>query len=110
MRPNVSLVLLTLLLAGCGTSPISTESTRGVVLSYLGGDVGTAGPFGKGGKRELEVLSPAEQKEGEALIDRGAVLFLVYGGSATQPKTGSVSRIVFVQNNKVIRDFVVQPK
>lgn len=100
-----------LLLGGCAT-PRGAEATRNLVLQYLGGDVGTAGPFGQGGKKELTILTEAERKEAESLIDRGAVMFLVYGGSVAarnNPDAGA-SRVVLVQDGKILRDYIVQPK
>ena len=97
-----------LLLSACGTPTAGSESTRAILLQYLGGDVGTVGPFGKGGKKELTVLSDAERAEAEALIDKGAMMFLIYGGSAGgQP---GVSRVVLMQDKQVVRDYVVRPK
>jgi hypothetical protein len=103
--------LILTLLAGCGTSPVASETTREVVLQYLGQAVGTAGPFGKGGKKELDVLSPADRQKAEAMIDGGAVVFLVYGGHNAQgePQTGT-TRVILVQNNKVIGDFAALPQ
>lgn len=96
------------LLSGCGTSPLDTESTREVVLQYLGADaaVGTAGPFSKGGKKEIDVLSPSDRQKVDDLIDRGAVIFLVYAAnSATADSTATVSRVIVVQRGSVVGDF-----
>jgi hypothetical protein len=105
-------LLIITLLAGCGTTAMDSESTREIVLQYLGIDaaVGTAGPFGKGGKKEIDVLSAADRKQVEALIDRGAVLFLVYAvtpaAAGESPAPGSnVSRVIVVQGGKVVGDF-----
>jgi hypothetical protein len=104
------------LLAGCGTTAMDSESTREIVLQYLGADaaVGTAGPFGKGGKKEIDVLSAADRKQVDDLIDRGAVLFLVYaattpaGAAGESPVPGSnVSRVIVVHGGKVVGDFRV---
>lgn len=114
---RVGLALLPLLLlGGCGTSPTNSETTREVVLQYLGGDVGTAGPFGKGGKKELDVLTPADRQAAEALIDRGAAMFLVYGANAANAAdaqaaaAGGATRVVLVQGGRVVGDFRAQPK
>jgi hypothetical protein len=106
------------LLAGCGTTAMDSESTREIVLQYLGTDaaVGTAGPFGKGGKKEIDVLSATDRKQVEALIDRGAVLFLVYAttpaaAAGESPAPGSnVSRVIVVQGGKVVGDFRAAPR
>lgn len=100
-------LLALVLLAGCGTSPVNTESTRNTVLQYLGGQVGTAGPFSRGGKKELDVLSAADRQKVSDLIDRGAVIFLVYGGQ--QGASKGASRIVVVQGEKIVGDFFAQP-
>ena len=110
-------VFLSLTLAGCGTTPTATESTREIVLQYLGADaaVGTAGPFAKSAKREIGVLSPTDRAQAEALIDKGAVVFLVYAAqpasAATEAPsaTSTVSRVVLVQRNQVVGDFRVAP-
>lgn len=100
------LILATLALTGCGTSPMDVESTREVVLQYLGGNVGTAGPFGRGGKKELAVLSNADRQRAEAQIDNGAAAFLVFGtdpGAVNQ--ASHVTRVVMVQRNKIVGDY-----
>lgn len=104
---------ITLVLAGCGTSAVDAESTRGVVLQYLGGDVGTAGPFRQNGKKELGVLSDADRRKAERLIDDGAVVFLVYGTNAAAAPvsggSGGATRVVLVQNGRVVGDFLPSP-
>ena len=104
--------LLTLLiLTGCGTTPVSSESTREVVHAYLGADVGTAGPFFKGAKNEIDVLSDADRRQVEALVDRGAAVFLVFAGrGAGAAQTGGASRVIVVQDGRVVGDFHAQPK
>lgn len=106
------------LLGGCGTTAMDAESSREVVLQYLGADaaVGTAGPFHKGGKSELGVLAPADRERAAALLDRGAELFLVYAGSQggangtpDSNTTGSnVTRVILVQGGKIAGDFRAQ--
>lgn len=97
---------------------MDSESTREVVLQYLGIDapVGTAGPFAKSAKKELDVLSAADRHQAETLIDHGAVLFLVYankpaspGSEAPAPGT-NVSRVILVHGGKVVGDFRAEPK
>ncbi len=108
MQRFLPAILALILLAGCGTSPIDTESTREIVLQYLGGQVGTAGPFAaKTAKRELDILGDADRRKAEEQIDRGAVVFLVYGESVGA--TGA-SRVILVQSNKVVGDYRSQPK
>jgi hypothetical protein len=108
MQRFLPAIFALLLLAGCGTSPIDTESTREIVLQYLGGQVGTAGPFAaKAAKREADILGEADRRSAEALIDRGAVVFLVNGERAG---TTGASRVILVQNNKVVGDYRPQSK
>jgi hypothetical protein len=114
-------LLIVALLSGCGTTAMDAESTREVVLQYLGADaaVGTAGPFHKGAKSELSVLAPGDRQKAEALLDRGAAMFLVYAGkaaaaaasdnAANSNTTGSnVNRVVFVQGGNIAGDFRAQ--
>ncbi|HVU35202.1 MAG TPA: hypothetical protein VHE61_17335 [Opitutaceae bacterium] len=104
------LVIGSLLLTGCGTTPTDAESTREVVLQYVGTDVGTAGPFGKGGKKELTVLTQADRQKADALIDGGASAFTVYGTDPNSPdQTSHVTRVVLVQHNKIVGDFKAPP-
>lgn len=112
-------VLFIALLSGCGTTAMDSESTREVVLQYLGADatVGTAGPFAKSAKREVDVLSAANRRQAEALIDQGAVLFLVYGQANARPVTNDstdaspkVGRVILVQGKRVVGDFRAEPK
>ncbi len=101
------------LLSGCGTTALDSESTREVVQQYLGVDsaVGTAGPFGKGGKKELDVLSAPDRQKAEGMIDRGAVLFLVYAANtATADSAAPVSQVILVQSGKVVAAFRAEPK
>lgn len=110
---SIGLFLIIGLFSGCGTTALDSESTREVVLQYLGTDaaVGTAGPFGKGGKKELDVLSASDRQKAEAMIDRGAVLFLVYAANtATADTAAPVSRVIMVQGGKVTADFRAEPK
>lgn len=87
-----------LLLASCGTTPDGAEMTREVVLQYVGGDAGTAGPFSKKGLKELETLAEKYRAEAVALFDRGAVAFVIYTPDHS-------TRVVFVQRGKVVGDF-----
>jgi hypothetical protein len=89
-----------LLLAGCNTAPSDPESTREVALQYIGGDVGTTGPFTRHNQKELEVLSPADRAQAVTVLDRGAQGFAVY--EAGSP---AATRIVLVQHGKVVGDF-----
>lgn len=104
---------IALLLAGCGTTPTGSETTREAVLQYLGtdSDVGTSGPFGKNGLRELDVLSPQDRRAATSLVNRGAVLFVIYGHNLTDPNaTATTTRIILVQRGKVVGDFKAQPQ
>jgi hypothetical protein len=103
-------VLIVIFISGCGTTPVNTETTREVVLQYLGGDVGTAGPFYKGGKKELDVLSPEDRRQAEALIDQGAALFLVFGANQTQSGASGANRVVLVHGGKIVGDFRASAK
>src|SRR4051794_456772 len=102
---------LTLLLAGCTTDPGGSEAVREVVLKYVDADVGTAGPFGKQGKKELDILSDKDRAAALALLDRGAVGFVVFArdyGAAARPgsnDTATTSRIILVLKGKVVGDF-----
>jgi hypothetical protein len=89
-----------LLLAGCASSPGNSEATREIVLQYLGGDGGTAGPYGKQAKKEFGILTPADRTAAEALIDRGAVAFIVFQAGAS-----SATRVVLVQQGRVVADY-----
>jgi hypothetical protein len=88
------------LLAGCGTSPSDTEATRAVALEYLGGNVGTAGPFSRHASKDLDVLSPKDRADALALLERGAVGFQVF-----EPGAGGVTRIILVHRGHVVGDF-----
>lgn len=108
LLPGIALIIL---LSGCGTTPINSETTRETVLEYVGTDVGTAGPFFKGGKKELDILPDADRRKAEALIDGGAALFLVYPANRTSDaSTGSASRVVLVQHGKIVGDFAAVQK
>ncbi len=108
LLPGIALIIL---LSGCGTTPINSETTRETVLEYVGTDVGTAGPFFKGGKKELDILADADRRKAESLIDEGAALFLVYPANrTTDGSTGSASRVVLVRHGKVVGDFAAMQK
>ncbi|PTX94563.1 hypothetical protein [Opitutus sp. ER46] len=106
-----SVLVLLPLLSACGTSSMGSEAMRGVVLQYLGSDVGTVGPFYKGGKKELDVLAVAERSRAESLIDGGAALFLVYSSTLATRTRGATGadRIILVQHGKIVGDFAAQP-
>jgi hypothetical protein len=111
MQRLIPALFLAILVSGCGTTPVSSETLREVVLQYLGGDVGTAGPFFKGGKKELDGLSASDRAQAEKLIDQGAAVFLVFAGkTSASENTGSTSRIVLVQDSKIVGDFRAAPK
>jgi hypothetical protein len=106
MHRFIAVLAATLLLSlnGCGTSPVSSEQTREVVLQYLGTDVGTAGPFYQGGKKELDILSAGDRQKADALIDQGAALFLIYAAPGTT-NAGHASRVILVHRGSVVGDF-----
>jgi hypothetical protein len=99
-----------ILLGGCATAPSTAETEREIVLQHVAVDVGTAGPFSKKAKRELDVLSDKDRVEASMLLDRGAVAFLVYpktpgSASASTPKKETGPRVVLVQHGRVVGDF-----
>ena len=85
-----------------------------MVLQHVGPGVGTLGPFNRKDKKELGALSPQDRNAAIALLERGALGFLVFGpddGSKT-PTAGAaladfvnVDRIVFVQHGQIVGDF-----
>ena len=99
------LLLLSGFFGGCATSPRDSETAREVVLQYLGSDAGTAGPFAKHQKKELDVLPPKERGEALALLDRGAVAFLVF-----ETRKGGSPRVVLVMSGRVVGDFRAPPE
>ena len=111
MHRLLLLTFATLLLTACGTSPMGTEAAREVVLQYLGTDVGTAGPFYKGGKQELGVLSASDREKASTLIDEGAALFLIYPGhaAARDANAGHPTRVVLIHRGTVVGDFPAVP-
>lgn len=100
---NRYLLIFVVLLAGCST-PDASEGTREIVLRYINADVGTTGPFSKRNPKDLEVLSPHDQATASALLDKGAVGFVIYAGSRSE-NAGTGVRIVLVQNKKIVGDF-----
>jgi len=93
-------VLLTLLLGACAAAPTTSEERREVVLEYVGHEVGTVGPFSKKGQRELDGLSEKDRKEVLALIEHGAVGFLIIEPNASLP-----NRVIVVSGKRIIGDF-----
>jgi hypothetical protein len=109
LRPKMprSLAVLILCAAGCAISPDSAESAREIVLTYVGADVGTAGPFSKKGLRELDSLSSQDRAEALALFERGALAYVIFS-SPQERKPGdpaAPTRIIFVRSGKVVGDF-----
>ena len=98
------LCLSVLALAGCASAPTDIEGTREVVLKYLNADVGTTGPFSKRNPKDLEVLADGDRAQAHALLDRGAVGFVIFAGPRSA-NTGAETRIVLVQAGKVVGDF-----
>ena len=99
-----SLIIFVVLLAGCASSPDTSEGTREVVLKYINADVGTTGPFSKRNPQDLEALSGSDRVQASKLLDRGAVGFVIFTGSRGSNVSGE-TRIVLVQNAKVVGDF-----
>ncbi|MBC7367993.1 MAG: hypothetical protein H7343_14470 [Undibacterium sp.] len=102
------LLIFLVLLAGCST-PDASEGTREVALKYINADVGTTGPFSKRNPKDLEILSPSDRAQASALLDRGAVGFVIYAGSRSTD-AGAETCVVLVQNAKVVGDFRAAPK
>lgn len=108
------LILSAFLVAGCTSTPGGPEAAREVVLQHVGAGVGTLGPFNRKDKKELGALSPQDRNAAIALLDRGALGFLVFGpddGSKT-PAAGAaladlvnVDRILFVEKGLIVGDF-----
>ena len=81
------------------------EERRQLVLEYVGHEVGTVGPFAKNGLRELDVLSEKDRREAAALIEHGAIGFLVI-----EPNAGVPNRIVVVSGKRIVGDFPAPKK
>lgn len=121
VRPGMvrSLAVLLVLLGGCATSPGDAEAEREIVLRYLDANVGTAGPFSKHGKKELDILSAPDRAAALALLERGAVGFLVYvpepaaaapapdaPAAAAKPAASvAAARIIILLHGKVVGDY-----
>ena len=114
MRTTSIIVLSLLALGGCANPANRPEIARQVVLQHVGGTVGTIGPFNRKDKKELESLSPQDRTTAIALLDRGALGFLICSpddGTAQRNASGvladliKVARIIFVQDGKIVGDF-----
>ena len=114
MRSPSIAVLSLLLLCSCTSTPGGPEAAREVVLKRIGDGVGTVGPFTRKDKKELESLSPQDRTTAAALLDHGALGFLICSpdnGTAAPASTGAladmvkVDRIIFVQNAQIVGDF-----
>ncbi len=92
--------LLVLICSGCATAPSDAESTREIVLQYVGREVGTSGPFSKQARHELATLSAPDRAAALALMDRGAVGFLII-----ERNQANQNRIVLITKRKVVGDF-----
>ena len=103
-----------ILFAGCASGPGTAETEREIVLQYVGVDVGTAGPFTKKSSRELDILADKDRSAAAALLNRGAVGFLVY---AKTPNVGNTTatnsppnkqlgpRVILLQHGRVVGDY-----
>jgi len=114
MRSLSPLVLTVLLLCGCANESAGPEAAREVVSNHVGEGFGTVGPFTRKDKKELEALSPQDRSAAVALLDRGAVGFLICSkeNGAPSPAAGEaladlikVDRIILVKNNRIVGDF-----
>jgi hypothetical protein len=114
MRSTSIIVLSLLGLGGCANPANAPEAARQVVLQHVGGTVGTVGPFTRKDRKELESLSPQDRNAANALLDRGALGFLICSPeNASTPHADSgaladlikVDRIIFVHNGQIVGDF-----
>ena len=114
MRRVSIVVLSSLLLPGCANQPGGPEAARQVVSNHVGDGVGTVGPFTRKDKKELASLSPQDRSAATALLDEGALGFLICSREdGTPPPTGGgaladlikVDRIIFVRGGKIVGDF-----
>jgi hypothetical protein len=114
MRSTSIVILSLMMLGGCANPPGGPEIARQVVLQHVGGAVGTIGPFNRKDKKELESLSPQDRSTALALLDRGALGFLICSpetGAAPRNANGvladliKVDRIIFVQDGQIVGDF-----
>ena len=114
MRTAALAVLSLLFFSGCASETGGPEVAREVVLKHVGEGVGTVGPFNRKDKGELASLSPQDRATAIALLDLGALGFLICSRSdgTTPPTTGGkladlikVDRILFVQNGQIVGDF-----
>ena len=100
-----------ILLSGCATAPTTSESEREIVLKYVASDVGTVGPFTKKEKHEINILSEKDRAGAAALLDHGAVGFVVYpktsGASSTSTDARPGTRVILLQHGRVVGDFAV---
>jgi len=114
MRPILIIVLSLLVLCGCANPANAPETARQVVLQHVGGTVGTVGPFTRKDRKELESLSPQDRNSANALLDRGALGFLICSpetGATSHAESGAladlikVDRIIFVHDGMIVGDF-----
>ena len=114
MRTTSIIALSLLALGGCANPANRPEVARQVVLQHVGGTVGTIGPFNRKDKRELESLSPQDRNTAIALLDGGALGFLICSpDDGTTPRNANgvladlikVDRIIFVQDGQIVGDF-----
>jgi hypothetical protein len=112
------LAALLALFTGCATAPSDAENDREVVLRYLNADVGTTGPFNKHAKKELDVLSAPDRAAASALLDRGAVGFVIFAPRSSAGSTDGTAaadtapatRVILVAHGKVVGDFGAEKK
>jgi hypothetical protein len=93
-------LLSALALAGCATPTDNIETARSLVLTYIGHDVGTLGPFSHHATRELGLLAENHRKDAVAELERGAEGFLII-----EPDQAKPNRIVLIHHGKIVGDF-----
>jgi len=100
--------------AGCANELGGPEAARQVVSNHVGDGVGTVGPFTRTDKKELASLSPPDRSAATALLDAGALGFLICSreDGAAPPAGGAaladmikVDRIILVRGGKIVGDF-----
>ena len=103
--PRALAALLLLFCASCATQPGGVETTREIVLKYVAHDVGTVGPFAKHATREPALLAAEHKAQVLALLDRGAVGFLII-----EPNPATPNHVVMVLKDKIVGDFPTTSK
>jgi hypothetical protein len=104
-------------IAICGCASPQAKREKATVVAYLGGwwMEKTSGPFSFERTDELDVLRPPRRSAAMALLNDGAVFFLVFksdesvvheNGQTSWPRgMTKVARIVFSKGGKIVGDF-----